>query len=204
MIRSMPKILVICLDLEGVLVPEIWINVAKRSGIPELKLTTRDIPDYDVLMKRRIRILKEKNIKLSYIQKVISQIKPLPGARKFLDELRSKAQVIILSDTFEQFSGPLMKQLGWPTIFCNTLLVDKKGFISGYTLRQKDGKKKAVNALRSIGFEVRAAGDSYNDITMLKNAHRGVLFNAPANIKKEFPRFKTTRNYSELRKALLA
>ncbi len=195
--------IICCLDLEGVLVPEIWIQVAKKFGIAELKLTTRDIPDYDVLMRRRIRILKENGIKLATIQKVISGIRPLPGAKQFLDLLRSKAQVIILSDTFEQFAGPLMKQLGWPVIFCNTLLVDKKGFISGYRLRQRDGKKKAVEALRTIGFEVRAAGDSYNDITMLASANQGVFFNPPSSIAREFPRFKVTRGYPELAKVLL-
>lgn len=191
-----------CLDLEGVLVPEIWIAVSKKTGIRDLRFTTRDIPDYDKLMRRRISILRKEGIRLKDIQRVIAGIQPLPGAPAFLDKLRSRHQVIILSDTFEEFAAPLMKQLGMPTIFCNTLKTDRRGFISGYTLRQKDGKKKAVLGLRRIGYTVHAAGDSYNDITMLKTAQKGVLFNPPANIVKEFPRFKVTRNYKDLLKQL--
>ena len=193
-----------CLDLEGVLVPEIWIEVSEKTKIKELRLTTRDIPDYDVLMKRRLKILRAHGIKLKDIQKVISTIQPLPGAKAFLDELRSKNQVIILSDTYYEFAMPLMKKLGAPSLFCNRLEKDKAGFISNYRLRQKNGKEKAVRGLKKIGFRVHAAGDSYNDITMLKAADKGVLFNPPANIVKEFPKIKVTRNYKELLKALLS
>ena len=196
--------IICCLDLEGVLVPEIWIAVSKKTGIRDLRFTTRDIPDYDKLMKRRIAILKKHGIKLNDIQNVIARIKPLPGAKVFLDELRSRHQVIILSDTFEEFAQPLMRQLGYPTLFCNSLVTDSKGFISGYRLRQRDGKKKAVQNLTRTGFTVHAAGDSYNDISMLKAAHKGVLFNPPANIKKEFPKFKVARNYNELLVSLRA
>ncbi len=196
--------MIICLDLEGVLVPEIWIKVSEKTKIKELRLTTRDIPDYDVLMKRRIQILKENKIKLADIQKVISTIKPLPGAKKFLDGLRARRQVIILSDTFYEFAAPLMKQLGLPTLFCNFLSVDAKGFISGYRLRQQNGKEKAVKALQSIGFKVAAAGDSYNDLTMLGAAERGVLFNPPVTILKDYPQFNAVRSYKELERELFA
>lgn len=194
---------VCCLDLEGVLVPEIWIEVSKKTEIRELRFTTRDIPDYDVLMKRRLQILKQNRIKLQDIQNVIAKIKPLPGAKVFLDELRSRNQVIILSDTFDEFAKPLMKQLGWPSIFCNYLTTDSKGFIANYHLRQKDGKQKAVKALQGLGFEVRAAGDSYNDITMLKTADKGVLFNPPPKIAGEYPNFPIAKNYHNLLRALL-
>ncbi len=192
-----------CLDLEGVLVPEIWIAVSRKTGIQDLRFTTRDIPDYDVLMQRRLKILRKEGIRLKDIQNVIAKIKPLPGAKAFLDKLRSQHQVIILSDTFEEFAKPLMAQLGMPAIFCNSLVVDKKGFIAGYKLRQRDGKKKAVRALRRIGYRVHAAGDSYNDITMLKTADKGALFNPPANIRREFPKFKVTKNYTQLLNALV-
>jgi phosphoserine / homoserine phosphotransferase len=195
--------IICCLDLEGVLVPEIWIAVSKKTGIRDLRFTTRDIPDYDVLMRRRLGILKKHGIKLKDIQKVIAGIKPLPSAKTFLDKLRSEHQVIILSDTFEEFAKPLMKQLGMPSIFCNSLKVDRRGFITGYALRQKDGKQKAVKALQGIGYRAHAAGDSYNDITMLKAADKGVLFNPPPNIVKEYPRLKVTKNYAQLLKALL-
>ena len=191
-----------CLDLEGVLVPEIWIEVSKKTKISELRLTTRDVPDYDVLMKRRLGILKRSRIRLKDIQRVISAIRPLPGARAFLDRLRQRHQVVVLSDTFEEFAKPLMKQLGWPSLFCNDLAVDKNGFITGYRLRQKNGKEKAVRGLRKIGFRIHAAGDSYNDITMLKAADKGILFNPPANIVKKFPRFRVVKNYRDLLKAL--
>lgn len=191
------------MDLEGVLVPEIWIEVSKKTGIQDLRFTTRDIPDYDVLMKRRLKILKENKIKLSDIQDVIAKIKPLPGAKAFLDELRSQYQVIILSDTFEEFAKPLMKQLGWPAIFCNYLSVDPKGFIANYHLRQKDGKRKAVKALQGLGYGVHAAGDSYNDITMLKTAQKGVLFNPPKTIANKYRQFKIAKNYEQLLKYLL-
>lgn len=187
-----------CLDLEGVLVPEIWIAVSKKTGVEDLRFTTRDIPDYDVLMQRRLKILRKEGIRLKDIQNVIAKIEPLPGAKVFLDKLRAAHQVVILSDTFEEFAEPLMARLGMPTIFCNSLITDRKGFISGYKLRQKDGKRKAVNALKEIGFTVRAAGDSYNDITMLQSADKGVLFNPPATIRREFPKFKVTTNYKEL------
>lgn len=192
-----------CLDLEGVLVPEIWIAVSKKTGIQDLRFTTRDIPDYDVLMQRRLKILKKEGIRLKDIESVIAKIKPLPGAKVFLDELRARHQVVILSDTFEEFAKPLMKQLGMPTIFCNSLKVDRKGFISGYTLRQKNGKQKAVENLKGMSFTVYAAGDSYNDITMLKAADKGVLFNPPANICHEFPKFAVAKNYKDLLTRLL-
>ena len=192
-----------CLDLEGVLVPEIWIAVSKKTGIRDLRFTTRDIPDYDVLMQRRLKILKKEGIRLKDIQNVIAGIRPLPGAKAFLENLRAKHQVIILSDTFEEFALPLMKQLGMPTIFCNSLKTDKRGFISGYTLRQKDGKRKAVENLKRSSFTVYAAGDSYNDITMLKSADKGVLFNPPDAIRRQFPKFKITKNYAQLLRALL-
>lgn len=192
-----------CLDLEGVLVPEIWIAVSKKTGIAGLRFTTRDIPDYGRLMRRRMSILKKEGITLKDVQKVIARIKPLPGAKAFLDKLRSRHQVIILSDTFEEFASPLMEQLGWPTIFCNSLRTDRRGFIAGFKLRQKDGKRKAVQGLKRLGFRVHAAGDSYNDITMLKAAERGVLFDPPPNIVKEYPRLKVTKNYAQLLKALL-
>lgn len=191
-----------CLDLEGVLVPEIWIKVSEKTKIKSLSLTTRDIPDYDVLMKRRLKILRENNIKLKDIQKVIATIDPLPGAKNFLATLRSRSQVIILSDTYYEFAMPLMKKLGYPALFCNWLEVDAAGYILNYHLRQSNGKEKAVRALAEAGFRVRAAGDSYNDITMLKAADKGVLFNPPANIVKEFPQFKVTKNYRDLLKAL--
>jgi phosphoserine/homoserine phosphotransferase len=194
--------MIVCLDLEGVLVPEIWIAVAKETKVAELRLTTRDIPDYDVLMKRRIGILKKEGIKLRDIQRVIAKIKPLPGAKKFLDRLRLDRQVIILSDTFYEFAGPLMKQLGDPTIFCNRLDADPRGFVSGYRLRQPDGKKKSVLALKSLGFTVKAAGDSYNDLTMLKTADKGVFFNPPDKIAAANPRIPVTKTYDQLFRAL--
>lgn len=190
--------IICCLDLEGVLVPEIWIQVSKKTGIDALKYTTRDIPDYDVLMHRRLSILKKEGIRLKDIQKVIAAIQPLPGAKAFLNKLRANHPVIILSDTYEEFAQPLMEKLGRPVILCNSLQTDRKGFITNYRLRQRNGKQKAVEALRRIGYTVRAAGDSYNDITMLKMAHRGVLFNPPAKIVKQFPKFKIAKNYAQL------
>lgn len=194
--------MIACLDLEGVLVPEIWIAVAEATRIPELRLTTRDVPDYDLLMRRRIKILREHGVRLKDVQRVIARVSPLSGAKSFLDRLRAECQVIILSDTYYQFATPLMARLGWPTLFCNDLSADRGGFISGYRLRQKDGKKKAVCALRSIGFTVRAAGDSYNDLSMLLAADRGVLFNPPDKIRRENRRLRVTRTYSQLFKAL--
>jgi len=197
--------LVCCLDLEGVLVPEIWIEVAKRFKVKELRLTTRDIPDYDRLMKYRIGILKSKGIRLKDIQKVIEGIQPLKGAATFLEDLRRQTQaVIILSDTFYEFAEPLMKKLGQPALFCNSLIIDRKGFISGYKLRQKDGKTKAVKALQSIGFRIHAAGDSYNDLGMLKTAERGILFNPPISIKNKFKRFPAVTRYTQLLRLLTA
>ena len=194
---------IICLDLEGILVPEIWIKVAEKTGVGELRLTTRDIPDYDALMRRRLEILREKNIKLRDVQKVISSVQPLPGAKSFLDKLRSDAQVLVLSDTYYEFAAPLMKKLGFPSLFCNWLETDKAGFIAKYILRQKNGKEKAVRALKDTGFKVYAVGDSYNDITMLKAADKGVLFNPPVNIAKKFRQFEIAKNYRELFKILL-
>ena len=188
----------VCLDLEGVLVPEIWINVASRTGIEELKLTTRDIPDYDILMNKRLGILKEHNLKLKDIQEVIASMDPLPGAYEFSMAVRSRTQLIILSDTFDQFAAPLMKKLEWPTLFCNSLIVDEKDRISGYRLRQKDGKRKAIEAFHSAGFEVLAAGDSYNDLTMIQNADKGLFFRAPMSIKKENPGIKAVEEYKDL------
>jgi phosphoserine/homoserine phosphotransferase len=190
-----------CLDLEGVLVPEIWIGVAERSGIAELRLTTRDVPDYDELMTRRLRILDEHGLGLPDIQAVIGAMAPLPGAREFLDGLRERMQVVILSDTFYQFAQPLMRQLGWPTLFCNTLEVEAGGRVRGYRLRQRDGKRCAVQAFKGLNFRVVAAGDSYNDTTMLAEAHAGVLFRPPDNVAREFPQFPVTRSYGELREA---
>ena len=190
--------IICCLDLEGVLVPEIWIQVSKKTRIDDLRLTTRDIPNYDVLMKRRLKILCEHKISLKDIQGVISRIEPLPGAKTFLDELRERHQVIILSDTFQEFAAPLMKKLGQPVIFCNSLETDTRGFIRNYHLRQKDGKRKAVSGLKKIGFTVYAAGDSYNDITMLRSAKRGILFNPPDSIRKEFTQFNVATNYKQL------
>ena len=188
----------VCLDLEGVLIPEIWINFAADTGIEELNKTTRDEPDYDKLMNYRLDILKEKGLKLPDIQRVISGMDPLPGANEFLEELRSKAQLIILSDTFDQFAQPLMKKLGWPTLFCNTLEVEQDGTISGYRLRQKDGKRKAVEAFHQIGMKVVASGDSYNDLTMIKKADAGILFTPPQSIVDENPEIPVALNYKEL------
>jgi len=188
---------IVTLDLEGVLTPEIWIAVAEKTGIPELRRTTRDEPDYDKLMRGRIRILNEHGLKLSNIQKVISTLRPLPGALEFLNELRSIVQVIILSDTFEQFARPLLKQLGWPTLFCNTLVVENDRIVD-YRLRQKNQKQKSVAALKSLNYKVISAGDSYNDTLMLSEADVGFLFRAPDNVKREFPQFKAVETYEDL------
>lgn len=188
---------IICLDLEGVLIPEIWINVAEKTGISALRRTTRDEPDYDKLMAERIAILKEHNLSLENIQEVIATMEPLPGAVEFLQTLRALSQVVILSDTFTQFAQPMMKKLGWPTIFCNELLVDDTAMITGFSLRQRDGKRKAIEALKSIGFRTFAAGDSYNDLTMIKAADRGALFRAPQNILQEEPELQVATTYEE-------
>jgi phosphoserine/homoserine phosphotransferase len=193
--------IVACLDLEGVLVPEIWIQFSERTGIPELRRTTRDEPDYDKLMKWRIALLADKGFALRDIQAVIAGMAPLAGAREFLDWLRARMQVVILSDTFNQFAQPLMKQLGWPTLFCHDLVIDDAGRIADYRLRQPDAKRQAVLALRSLGFRTIAAGDSYNDTRMLNEADHGVLFCPPENVIREFPQFPVTRNYDQLRAA---
>jgi len=185
------------MDLEGVLVPEIWIAVSEKTGIKELRLTTRDIPDYDVLMKGRLRILAEHNLGLTAIQEVIASLRPLAGAREFLDELRSITQVIILSDTFEEFAKPLMKQLGWPTLLCHRLEVTD-GRIVDYKLRISEQKKAAVAALKAMRYKVIAAGDSFNDTTMLAEADFGILFHAPENIKTQFPQFPALESYTDL------
>ena len=195
--------LVTCLDLEGVLVPEIWIAFAEKTGIEKLRLTTRDIPDYDELMQGRLKILNENNLKLSDIEKVIGGIAPLPGAKEFLSWLESEFQVIILSDTFNQFAGPLMEQLDYPTLFCHDLIVDKSGKITDYRLRISDAKTKAVAALKKLNLKIIAAGDSYNDTGMLKEADAGILFRAPDNVVKEFPQFPVTQTYEEFKTAIL-
>ena len=191
-----------CLDLEGVLIPEIWIAVAEKTGIKKLRLTTRDIPDYDELMRGRLKILDEHNLKLADIQEVIGTLSPLEGAKEFLDWLKSEFQVIILSDTFYQFAGPLMEKLGHPTLFCNELIVNNDGCITNYRLRQPDGKTKAVTALKGLNFQVIAAGDSYNDTGMLKVADAGILFRPPDNVIEEFPQFPVTHTYDEFKKTL--
>lgn len=193
---------VVCLDVEGVLVPEIWIGVAERTGIEELRLTTRDVPDYDELMTRRLALLERHGLGLPDIRAVIEELGPLPGARAFLDELRERTQVILLSDTFYEFAHPLMRQLGWPTLFCHDLEVDGSGRILRYRLRQKDPKRRAVRALHDLGFAVVAAGDSYNDTTMLQEADGGVLFRPPENVVREFPQFPVARSYEELRREI--
>ena len=195
--------MIACLDLEGVLVPEIWINVAERTGIAALRRTTRDEPDYDKLMRGRIAILDEHRLGLPDIQAVIGGMAPLDGALAFLDWLRSRTQVLILSDTFAEFAQPLMRKLGWPTLFCNSLEVEPSGRISGYELRIDDGKRRAVEALRTIAFRIVAAGDSYNDTSMLKTADAGILFRPPANVVADFPQFPVTTTYDELRAAFV-
>jgi len=197
----MPRI--VCLDLEGVLVPEVWIAFAEKTGIPELRRTTRDEPDYDVLMRGRLEILDRHGLKLPDIQDVISTMSPLEGAADFLEKVRSETQVIILSDTFSQFAQPLMRQLGWPTLFCHELVVEASGRVSDYRLRLADGKRKAVQGLQALAFTVHAAGDSYNDTAMLGAADRGVLFSCPDNVAAEFPQFRRTETYDELYDALM-
>jgi phosphoserine/homoserine phosphotransferase len=192
----------VCLDLEGVLVPEIWVNVAAKTGIGELRLTTRDISDYDVLMKRRLGILDQHGLRLPDIQAVIATLQPLEGAAEFLSWLRARCQVIILSDTFYEFALPLMKQLGSPTIFCNSLEVDAAGRIINYHLRQPDQKRQSVVALKSLRFRVVAAGDSYNDTSMLAEADAGIFFRPPETISRQFPQFPVTQTYGELKEQL--
>jgi phosphoserine/homoserine phosphotransferase len=190
---------IVTLDLEGVFTPEIWIEFAEKVGIPELRRTTRDEPDYDKLMRFRIGLLHEHGLTLGDIQEVIAGMDLLPGAREFLDWLRSRAQVIILSDTFYQFAQPLMAKLGWPTLFCHSLIVDEYDMIVDYELRMPDSKRAAVNALKAINFTIVAAGDSYNDVTMLKEADAAFLFRPPANVEAEFPQFPVAHDYETLR-----
>ena len=193
---------IVCADMEGIFTPEIWINVAEITGIKDLRLTTRDISDYDVSMKKRLSILKQHGLKLQDIQAVIAKMKPLDGATDFLDWLRSQLQVIIVSDTYVEFAGPLLAKLGQPTLFCNTLSVETDGSISGYNLRQADGKQKVTIALQSLNYQVIAIGDSYNDISMLKAAERAILYCPPDNVKKEYSEFTVARTYDELRQAI--
>ena len=193
-----------CLDLEGVLVPEIWIAFAEKTGIEELKKTTRDEPDYDVLMKYRLDILDQHNLGLNEIQEVISTLEPLPGARNFIDWLRERFQVVILSDTFYEFAQPLMRQLGFPTLLCHKLEVDDKGRVTEYKLRQANPKRQAVVGFKSMYYRVIAAGDSYNDTTMLAEADQGILFHAPQNVIDEFPQFPAVQTFEDLKKEFIA
>ena len=195
---------IVCLDMEGVLVPEIWITFAEVSGIPELKRTTRDEPNYDKLMEYRISILKEHGLGLKEIQDTIAKIDPLPGAKEFLDELRSRQQAVIISDTFSQFAGPLMKKLGWPTLFCNELTVGEDGMIDGFRLRIKNTKLSTVRAFQSIGYETIAIGDSFNDLDMLLASKKGILFRTTEEIKKMHPELPCCDSYEDLMKEILS
>jgi phosphoserine/homoserine phosphotransferase len=195
---------IVTLDLEGVLVPEIWIAFAEKTGIEKLRLTTRDIPDYEVLMKGRLKILDERGLKLRDIQEVIGTLRPLDGANEFLDELRTVTQVIILSDTFEEFAKPLMRQLAWPTLLCHRLQIDEAGRIVDYKLRTPEQKQKSVAALKLLNYNVISVGDSFNDTAMLAEAHIGILFHAPENIKKQFPQFPAVEHYGELMEMIKA
>jgi phosphoserine/homoserine phosphotransferase len=194
--------IIACLDMEGVLTPEIWINVAEKTGIPELRLTTRDIPDYDVLMKKRLGILDQHKLKLADIQEVIGALKPLDGAVEFVDWLRERCQVIVLSDTFYEFAAPLMRQFGYPTLFCNRLEVDDAGHIRHYHLRQRNQKRQTIVALKSLYFKTVAIGDAYNDTPMLLEADIGIFYRPPDKIVKEFPQIPVTRTYAELKAQL--
>jgi phosphoserine/homoserine phosphotransferase len=193
---------IVCTDLEGVLIPEIWINVAQKTGIEELRLTTRDIADYDELMRKRLEILRHHGLKLQDITDVIDGMVPMPGALDFLNWLRARTQVIIVSDTYVEFARPLMAKLGWPTLLCNSLSVDGSGAISDYHLRQKDGKRRVVEALQHLNYEVIAMGDSYNDISMLQTAQHGILFRPPDTIRTEYPHFPVAEDYDQIRHAL--
>ncbi len=193
---------IVCSDMEGVFVPEIWINVAQITGIDELRLTTRDISDYNVLMRKRLGILDEHGLTLADIQKVIATMEPLEGAVEFLDWLRTRTRVIIVSDTFVEFADPLIAKLKRPTLFCNSLSVDPNGRITGYNLRQQDGKRKVAAGLQSMNFKVVAMGDSYNDITMLQTAEKGILFRPPENVVAEFPEFPVTTDFDDLKTIL--
>ena len=190
---------IVCLDLEGVLVPEIWIEFSERTKIPELRRTTRDEPDYDKLMKYRLDILRQHQLGLPDIQKVIAEMGPMAGAREFVDGLREDYQVIILSDTFYEFAHPLMRQLGWPTLFCHSLEADASGMLVNYHLRMPNQKQEAVKRFKELNFKTVAAGDSYNDTAMLGEAHGGILFHPPENVIREFPQFPVTKSYAELR-----
>jgi len=190
----------VCLDLEGVLVPEIWITFSEVTGIPELRRTTRDEPDYDKLMKYRLRILAEHNLKLKDIQKVIGSMSPLDGASGFLAALKERTQVVILSDTFSEFAKPLIAKLGYPTLFCNNLIIDSEGSIKDYLMRQKDGKRKSVEALKSLNFKIFAAGDSFNDLSMIRAADAGCLFRPPASIRTQCPDLPSVEDYEGLLK----
>lgn len=194
--------IVVCLDLEGVLAPEIWVEFALQVGVEELKLTTRDEPDYDKLMRHRLQLLERHKLRLPDIQRVIDRLGPLPGARQFLDELRTRYQAVILSDTYYEFAWPIMRQLDWPTLMCHHLETDASGRIAGYRLRMKDQKRAAVAALRGLNFGTIAVGDSYNDTTMLQQAHAGVFFRPPASVAQQFPQFRVASDYRELRAAI--
>ena len=193
---------VICSDLEGVFVPEVWINVAEKTGIKELRLTTRDVSDYDVLMKGRIKILAERGLTLKYIQDVIDTIQPLPGALDFIAWIKERSQLIVVSDTFIQFADPMMRKLGRPTLFCHSLIIDENNMIIDYKLRQKDPKRKTAEALQSLTFKVIGMGDSYNDISMLKQADVGILFRPPDNVIRDYPEFPVANDYETVKKIL--
>jgi phosphoserine/homoserine phosphotransferase len=193
---------IVCPDLEGIFVPEIWINVSERTGIQELSLTTRDIPDYDQLMRRRLEILKGENLKITDIQRVIQSMNPLDGAIKILEWIRERFQLILVSDTFVEFAGPFLEKLNRPTLFCNSLIIGMDGTIIDYRLRQKDGKRHVVKALKGLGYKVIAIGDSYNDTTMLNEADESILFRPPENIKKEFTDFPVIESYEDLKAEL--
>jgi len=194
----------VCLDLEGVLIPEIWIAFAEKTGIESLRATTRDIPDYDVLMKQRLRILDENKLGLHEIQQVIHEMEPLPGAVEFVEWVRSEFQLIILSDTFYEFAKPFMQKLGWPTLFCHKLEVDSTGKVTNYKLRQKDPKRQSIRSFHALNYKCIAAGDSYNDTTMLGEADIGFLFDAPQNVIDEFPQFTAVNGYDALKEQILA
>ena len=192
-----------CLDLEGVLIPEIWIAFAEKTNIPELRATTRDVPDYDVLMKQRLSLLEQHNYGFPDIQRVIATLEPLPGAKDFVDWLRIRFQLVILSDTFYEFAMPLMKKLGMPTLFCHRLEVGENGQVVDYKLRQSDPKRASVKAFHSLNYYIIAAGDSYNDTTMLAEADAGILFHAPDNVVAEFPQFPSVHNYQDLQQEFI-
>lgn len=193
---------IVCFDMEGVFIPEVWINVAEKTGVEELRLTTRDIPDYDELMTRRLAILKEKGIRLQDIQDAISYMNPLPGALDFISWLRPRIPFLIVSDTYHQFAVPLLEKLGWPTLLCHTLTVDSDGNITDYNLRQPDSKRKVIISMKSINYQVIAVGDSYNDVNMLEEADKGILFCPPDNVRNEYSHLESTENYQELKKVI--